>query len=397
MTTDEEYIGGYLLDHIYGNEFRDGKGKFFHVVTLDDGSTEVEYVQPFPQTRNRIKLTVTFIKDNNDIKEVTLKKFKHYKDGWRELQWGAGEPMKFSHFTFQKLMAFLNLLSELDLINLKERRIGLQEGGGSLDPETASKLKRLLTQQGGEQIVDELLANGLVTSHDIVNLGYRKRQLDIFRRLLAEEGEVEAYREAHGIKSRQAEKVWQHFLARNEWIFGFGLDYQFLGILQDEAHIAVTDLAGRDAAISDFLLNSSHFTVLVEVKKPTTALFDNRRNRAGAWSLSGDLVDAVSQILEQKAAWQLKAETNAHKNFDRNGQPIRQRTVDPKCILIIGGEGAFDGTPQVRDLKLKTFELFRRDSRNIEILTYDELYERASFVVNHSSRPKSATDDEIEF
>ena len=35
---------------------------------------------------------------------------------------------------------------------------------------------------------------------------------------------------------------------------------------------------------------------------------------------------------------------------------------------------------QVKRIKKKTFELFRRDSRNIEIITYDELYERAKFI-----------------
>lgn len=55
------------------------------------------------------------------------------------------DTMKFSHFTFEKLMAFLQLLTELDLINLKDRRIGLQEGGSAVDPETAQKLKQLLS------------------------------------------------------------------------------------------------------------------------------------------------------------------------------------------------------------------------------------------------------------
>ena len=32
----------------------------------------------------------------------------------------------------------------------------------------------------------------------------------------------------------------------------------------------------------------------------------------------------------------------------------------------------------------KTFELFRRDSRNVEIITYDELYDRARFIVQGS-------------
>jgi len=34
------------------------------------------------------------------------------------------------------------------------------------------------------------------------------------------------------------------------------------------------------------------------------------------------------------------------------------------------------------------WELFRRDSRNIEILIYDELYKRAKFIVSYSSKEK---------
>jgi len=34
-------------------------------------------------------------------------------------------------------------------------------------------------------------------------------------------------------------------------------------------------------------------------------------------------------------------------------------------------------------IKAKSFELFRRDSRNVEIVTFDELFERAKFIVEH--------------
>jgi hypothetical protein len=43
-----------------------------------------------------------------------------------------------------------------------------------------------------------------------------------------------------------------------------------------------------------------------------------------------------------------------------------------------------------QQLKLDTFELFRRNSRNIEILTYDELYERADYIVNGHSESISS-------
>jgi len=36
-------------------------------------------------------------------------------------------------------------------------------------------------------------------------------------------------------------------------------------------------------------------------------------------------------------------------------------------------------------IKAKTFELYRRNSRNIEILTYSELYERAYYIVNQKT------------
>ena len=34
--------------------------------------------------------------------------------------------------------------------------------------------------------------------------------------------------------------------------------------------------------------------------------------------------------------------------------------------------------------KAKTFELFRRNCKDIEILTYDELFDRAYFIVNQT-------------
>ena len=234
------------------------------------------------------------------------------------------------------------------------------------------------------------MRSGLITSHDIVNIGYRKEQLVQFGRLLGVAGEVEAYAARTGVRRDQPEKAWQHFLCHNEWIFGFGLDYRFLGILQSEAVVGTADLAGRDAPVSDFLLGASHFTVLVEVKHPATALFGGSRARSGAWRLSSELMESVSQILQQKADWQIKAEANAARNYDDDGQLIHQRTSDPKSILVIGSDHAFHGSDAEREAKFRTFELFRRDSRNIDILTYTELYDRAAFIVGRSERKADA-------
>ena len=149
---------------------------------------------------------------------------------------------------------------------------------------------------------------GSITSGDLVNIGYRKSQLEIFKDLLRDPERVLVYGVEQRLASDKPEKIWQHFFERNEWIFGFGLDYKYLSILQREAHVSEEDLAGRDGSILDFLMGTTNFTVLVELKRPDTPLFSANRNRAGSWKLSVDLIDSVSQILKQKARWQIKSE-----------------------------------------------------------------------------------------
>jgi hypothetical protein len=382
---EESRIGNYWTDTIYPSDFANGAGKYFNIVSEEGGGTTIEYHPPYP-SRNRVKLTVKFLRGHREITEVTLKKFKQYRsrgvDRWEEQRFGPGEPMTFTHFTFEKLLGFLKLLTELDLANLNKRRIALREPTGEpLDSETQAKVRSLLAQPDGLVMVEELLRNGSITSRDLVNMGYRKNQLKVFGSLLSDPERIASYCLEHAITATQPEKVWQHFFQKNEWIFGYGLDYRFLSILQREAHIAAEDVAGRDGSIADFLLGTTNFTVLVEVKKPGTRLFDERKNRAGSWKLSTELIDAVSQILEQKASWQVKGQVGASGNFDDEGNLIAQKTVDPKSILIVGSSNQFAGTEKESAIKLRTFELFRRDSRNLEILTYDELYERAKFVV----------------
>jgi hypothetical protein len=386
---EEATIGNFWTDTIYSHDFKDGLGKVFNIVTEEDGEISVEY-EP-PPTRNRIKLTVTFVRASGEIKEVTLKKFKQYTtrgvSRWEEQFCGPGEPMRFTHFTFEKLLGFLKLLTELDLANLNERRIALRDtGGGSFDAEMQAKMRSLLKQPDGLALIDELLRNGSITSRDLVNIGYRKSQLVVFNSLLRDpENAYSAYRAEHGISDSRPEKIWQHFFEKNEWIFGFGLDYRFLSLLQREAHVSNEDIAGRDGVIVDFLMGATNFTVLVEIKRPDTSLFVGSKNSSGSWRLSSDLIDSVSQILAQKASWQVKSEANASDNYNTAGELIRQKTVDPKSILIVGSDSQFSGAEKERAIKLRTFELFRRDSRNIEILTYDELYERATFIVGHSN------------
>ncbi|MFH1523307.1 MAG: Shedu immune nuclease family protein [Patescibacteria group bacterium] len=372
------------LDTLYTHEFKNQEGKFLNIVTEDEETglpKEIDINFPYPK-RNRIKITLTFIKKQKDINSISFKKFKHYKnDGWQEVE---TEQITFSYFTFKKLIAFLRFLSDLNLEGINERKIALSNDDLSeIDNETKSKIKTFLIQKDGPKIIEELLNSGLITSSDIVNIGYRKKELEIFDKLLNDPNYINIYKRENQITDPRIEITWQHFFNKNDWIFGYGLDYKFLGILQKEVHISNTDLKGKDAVIGDFLLGCNKFTTLVELKKPNTPLFKNNQNRANSWCLSNDLINSFSQILEQKADWQVQAESNANNNFNDKGEIIRQKTVDPKTILIIGHSNQYAGELKESQIKAKSFELFRRDSRNVKIITYDELFERAKFIVEN--------------
>jgi len=61
---------------------------------------------------------------------------------------------------------------------------------------------------------------------------------------------------------------------------------------------------------------------------------------------------------------------------------LKARTKNAKSILVIGSNNEFsDSTnPVESNLKKDTFELFRRGTNNVDIITFDELLERAKFI-----------------
>jgi hypothetical protein len=273
--------------------------------------------------------------------------------------------------------------------------------------------KYLSNPDNFSQIKDYIQNN--VTKEDVVAIGYRKEQLGIFDKLLEREEEDinywEKYRNQQVAELLEKEKnqrdesnnltkdfknikknklgitaesrkeaVWQYFFAKNQWIFGYGLDYRF------------TDSSNREVGIGkgriDFA-SFNKFTVLVEIKTPSTPLLkraaikddkEKSPNRSDSWALSNELIDATSQILGYKANWQLECENE--KNRQKFGD--KYLTADPKLILIIGkfcDLGKNIREENNKKIATETFELFGRNLRNIEIITFDELYERAKYIV----------------
>jgi hypothetical protein len=304
----------------------------------------------------------------------------------------TGNPYKADAFSFRQsefmeLLEFLRDIKFLDLSNKEKFSIYQSDiGTKKVLVDIADKeLINIIKDYKGEKREKflNLLKNQNITKEDLDILSGRKSGLDEFKTTLNENFDW-------------PESKWQSFFEKNTWIFGYGLDYKFLRILRRESHISGVDLNGKNDVISDFLIADKNFTIIVELKKPNTQLFENEQNRSESWRLSRELTYSVSQILAQKAEWQLKSE---NENFDKHGNPINQRTVDPKTILIIGHSNQFSGDTKISKIKAKTFELYRRNMKNIEIYTYDDLLDRARFIVEHNSNlvQDNAPDDDLPF
>jgi hypothetical protein len=334
------------------------------IVKLDQVKVKGELVlRTSPSDRDQVKVLV--LQDSNQITQITLQKFVSNNP----------KPLEFSFRgeEFGKFLDFLRTTKQLDLSNKNNHRVNDSEIDASkvlISSEDKELLNAFKSVKGQDRInLFEKLRSQDLTKEDLDILTGRKKGLEQFRQNLFEESNLD-------------EKDWQRFFNENTWIFGYGLDYKFLELIQREASVSNVDLDGKNTVNADFLLGTNQFTVLVELKRPDTALFEGGKNRSESWKLSKDLTYAISQILTQKAEWEIKSTTS---QYDEEGNPIIQKTIDPKTILIIGSSSQFKGDKKEDLIKAKTFELYRRNSRNIEILTYSELYEKAFYIVNQKT------------
>jgi hypothetical protein len=224
--------------------------------------------------------------------------------------------------------------------------------------------------------------------------------LETFRKLLDEfDTFAPEYISQHGVKKTGEEEIWQHFFERNPWIFGHGLNYVFLdkegkkleavttGATHSTPGNRVDALMRTRAVISQY--------VLIEIKKASTDLLRKSAYRSGCWTISSEVSDAVSQI--QKTVFDFtsnqspKVQMTGEDGFRAGDEIFR---VQPKSYLVIGHLRTMTDS----DERFTCFQLFRSSLMAPEILTYDELYERAKCIVATISgtrlQPVEITDEE---
>jgi hypothetical protein len=246
---------------------------------------------------------------------------------------------------------------------------------------------------------------------DSLALKSRKDDLEVFKKLLDDEDQcITQYRAKYTdeIKGRGEEAVWHHFLSNHKWIFGLSLDLRFIEDFADEANVGVPDTSGSGSPTVD-MLGWSDYTILVELKTPKTEMFTKTKTttaRANTWSFSPEFIDGFSQCLAQKTELEQTVRskditvTQSEGKHDLDKGIIR--TVDPQMIFIIGHKKReIPKTSSLSDIRDKrdTLERFIRNNRNVNIISFDELYVRAYHIVfgtapSEEQEPAGTTENE---
>ena len=184
------------------------------------------------------------------------------------------------------------------------------------------------------------------------------------------------------------EDDWQKFLNENSFILSLAFGYPIIKV-QDQASIGGRKVSGSGEKITDFLVKNSmtNNTAIIEIKRPQTKLLNKKPFRSGVYTPSSELSGSINQVLDQKDI--LEREIALIKE---NSGIYGIETYSVHCCLIIGK------MPSDKD-QHKSFELYRRNSKDVEIVTFDELLNKLkelSTFLNPAKTESSIQDEPID-
>ena len=321
-------------------------------------------------------ISAKFLEDNRNIFVLSIHKYmadsdKPYGSGFSFVGEEIGKLLEF--VANIQSVAFASK-SAVNVTDEELRRIAL----------TNQQARNLIVEN--EELISDVLRSA-VTKRDVVAVAYRKRQLEVFQQLLENPDFFD------DLKSRTSctnENLWQRFFEKNPWIFGYGLSYVYLSGLTDKKLEQVVQgyQIGQHGKRSDALLKTRgaiSSLCFVEIKTHTTELLSKSAYRAGCWAPSIELAGAVSQVqgTVSSATESLRGKLTVN---DAAGFPTGEEAFNyaPKSYLVIGSLSEFLGEHGSNQEKIRSFELYRRNMASPEIITFDELYERAKFIIHAS-------------
>ena len=169
------------------------------------------------------------------------------------------------------------------------------------------------------------------------------------------------------------EEFWQELFKKHPLIIST-ICPSLLHLISDKPYYGGKAISNNGGVLGDYIYELGINNVcIVEIKTPCSKLMSNNPYRNTVYSISEELSGAIVQIRKQKDAFMKEYMIN---HFNSSLQGINYSAYDPKTILIVGN------TQSLNAIQLESFELFRRELKDIEIITYDELIKKLTFLIN---------------
>ena len=330
------------------------------------------------KTDAKTYITAKFIEDTRETFVLTVQKF--------ESETGKPYGTGFS-FVGEEIGRFCEFLANIQSVEFKFRsKINITDEELRKIALTTHQAKNLFTEN--VDLFTEILKSE-VTTKDLIAVGFRKKQLRVYEKMLNNQEYFDTLKER---KNCTNEGLWQKYFENNPWVFGYGLGYIFLSNLDDKkleqvVHGYSVDSHGKrvDALMKTKGLISN--LCFIEIKTHATDLLDSIPYRSGCWAPSKHLAGAISQV-QGTVSSAVENLSNKINPCDKDGNPTGEEIFNyqPKSYLVIGSMSEFISDKGVNKDKLRSFELLRKNTINPEIINFDELYERAKFIVHHNER-----------
>jgi hypothetical protein len=230
------------------------------------------------------------------------------------------------------------------------------------------------------------------SAEDLIAVAHRKEVVRRFRQLLTD---PEAFEEARVELGKGREAVWQRFLEDNPWILGVSLAGQLLTSWDDtklEQVVTGFSVAGPGKRTDALLRTTGRIRSLVfaEIKHHKTDLLGPeyaKSARPGCWPVSSDLAGGVTQM-QRTVDTAVRQIGERLADTDEHGADTGEETwlIRPRSFLILGHLDQLCGQGGVHRPKFQSFELYRRNLVEPEIVTFDELLARAEWHIAAAER-----------
>lgn len=273
-------------------------------------------------------------------------------------------------------IAINNILAQAGGLGLRAKKIPYVAGSirGILREVVSSNGK--LSDSDSAALLD--FAQSKIENYDVdaATLVHTKEKIDkvYFEKVISRFEKLLAVKK--GVGAKKLEQRWHNFFKDNSWIFSYLFAAPHF-LFQDEYYVGGQKGTGKEARYADFIYKNKlvESATIIEIKTHKTRILHKTAYRASGkvYPISSDITGAINQVLDQKNTLLKNYSNIAQKDFE---------VFDPKCIVVAGTIGSI---PKER---IKNFDMFRSNLRNIEIVCFDELLDKAKLLLSHFVKPK---------